>query len=130
MLGRDPARALEPEPVELSHALRVRGHVDLVDGERHGLGGLAQRTRELGVVRQDPGLCIDHPEDRVGVADREPGLRLDRRGQPRLRLRVEPCGVDHEHAPIADLRLLGDPIARDPGPIFDQRAPVPRIAVE
>ena len=29
---------------------RVRGHVDLVDGERHGLVGLAQRAGELDVV--------------------------------------------------------------------------------
>jgi hypothetical protein len=89
VLGGDPARALEAEAVELADARGVLGHVDLVHDERHRHRRLAQRARELDVVGQNAALCVGHPEDRVGVADRRPRLRLDRRGQSRLGLRVE-----------------------------------------
>ena len=130
VLGRDAAYELEPEGVELRHAHPVGGQVHLVDGDGERLAGAAQDARQLGVLRQEARLPVHHQQDRVGLLDRGARLRLDRGLDARLRLGIEPGGVDEEHPSAGDFHLLGQPVAGEAGDVGHEGAPVPRVAVE
>ena len=58
------------EPRHERKELRFRDFVDLVEGEDDGLARLPQKVGDGTIVRAIPLGAVDHPDHRVGLADR------------------------------------------------------------
>ena len=77
-----------------------------------------------------PDFAVDEKDDGVGALDRGARLGLDRRPEAGFGVRVEPGGVDEQHAAAVHLDLFGDAIARDARLVEGERAALPGEAVE
>ena len=95
--------------------------------------GWTATTKQLGgfhVRRRETGDRIDHEDDDVGLANREPGLVLDLLLDGIARMDLEPTGVDNDEASTVPLGVAVDPGSRGAGPAFDNGGAVTDYAVE
>ncbi len=101
-------RVAEAEPVELERVRLLRGVVDLVRQDEHGLVREAEDLRDLLVARRRADARVDDEEHEVGLLDRLARLVRDRARDLGVVRDVDPAGVDHEEAAAVplDLELL------------------------
>ena len=71
-------RLAKAQAVQVERQALLRGIVDLVRDQRHGLARAAQDVRDFFVPRRHSGARVDDEENEVGFPDRQLGLRGDR----------------------------------------------------
>ena len=94
--------------------------VDLGDGEHDRTPGAAQGARDDQVGLGGAGAAVDDEQHEVGGGDGALGLRRHHRLQP-AGVRLPAAGVDEGEPAPAPQRVVGDPVAGDPGNVLHDR---------
>ena len=121
VLGRDADRIAETELIGFQHPGAAALALGLVGDHDHRLAGAPHQIGEGAVVRHRSGLGIEHEEHRVGLLDRQLGLRQHAAGEALGAGLFEPRGIDDGEVQIAEPGLALAPVAGDAGPVVDQR---------
>ena len=121
VLGRDADRIAETELVGLQHPGAAALALGLVGDDDHRLAGAPHQIGKGAVVRHRSGFRIEHEEHRVGLLDRQLGLRQHPAGEALGVGLFKPGGIDDGEVQIAEPGLTLAPVAGDAGQVVDQR---------
>ena len=121
VLGRDADRIAETKLIGFQHPGAAALALGLVGDDDHRLAGAPHQIGKGAVVRHRSGLRIEHEEHRVGLLDRQLGLRQHAAGEALGVGLFEARGVDDGEVQIAEPGLALAPVAGDAGQVVDQR---------
>src|ERR1700690_1921558 len=99
--------------------------VHLVDGEKEGLAGARQKSRQLAIGSGDLGAGIDHHDDGRRFVKRDLGLAENLRRDEIFIFGDDAAGIHHSKLMSEPFDLAIEAVARDAGLVADDGAPRP-----
>jgi hypothetical protein len=130
VLGGDRDRVAKPKRKRLCRTRLALSAFALVGDQHHRLAGLAHEVREGAILRRQARARIDDEHQRIGRLNRHRGLFAHARGERSLGAVIEPRGVNHGEAEIAQACVAFAPVARDARLVIDQRQLLANKAIE
>ena len=121
VLGAERDRFAQPKPIGFERPAFTRPPFGLVGDHDHRRGRDPQPARDLFVHWGQALARVDHEQRRVGFAHRGLGLLAHAARQAGRVLVLEPGGVDHPELQPNQVGVAFAPVARDSGPVIDQR---------
>ena len=129
-------RLAQVERIELDRVVRALFVIGLVGRQDHRLIGLAQRLGHLGVGGGHALDRIDQEDDRIGLGDRQLGLRAHMAGDLGQRrvfvffLEQQPGRIHDREDAAVPIGIAVQPVTRGAGNILDDRLALADQAVE
>ena len=130
MLGRDAQRLAQAQRPALDRAGLAGPPLGLVGDKDDVAGAPAQDVGEVFVGRGDARAGVDHEQADIGLIDRAFGQAAHPALQAVILGHLEPGRIDHHKAQIAQPPGPFAQVARDAGPVIDQREALAHQPVE